>query len=41
MIIAHTSHWLVSLLYLAPVAIVVGALSWQSWRGGRRRRNDG
>ena len=34
--IAHAVHWLASLLYVAPVALIVGALLWQSWRDKRR-----
>ena len=33
--LAHAGHWLASLLYLAPVLVVVGALVWQSWREKR------
>lgn len=33
--LAHASHWLVSLLYVAPVIVLVGGLVWQ------RRRDDG
>ena len=36
-LLAHVSHWYQSLLYLAPVAIVVGVLAVQSWRERRRR----
>lgn len=36
MVLAHAGHWLVSLLYLLPVVIVVGLVSWQSWRDRRR-----
>lgn len=35
--VAHVGHWLASLLYVAPVAIIVAALLWQSWRDRRRR----
>lgn len=38
MILAHVGHWYHSLLYLAPVAIVVVVL-WVSER--RERRRDG
>jgi hypothetical protein len=38
LILAHAGHWLAGLLYLAPVAIVVGALGYQSWKD--RRRGD-
>ena len=34
-VLAHASHWLVSLLYVLPVVVLVGALVWQ------RRRDDG
>ena len=36
-VIAHAGHWLASLLYLAPVVIIVAALAWQSYRERRRR----
>jgi hypothetical protein len=35
--LAHAGHWLASLLYVAPVALIVGALLWQSWRDKRRK----
>jgi hypothetical protein len=35
--LAHAGHWLASLLYVAPVAVIVGALLWQSWRDKRRK----
>ena len=38
--LAHAGHWLVSLLYLAPVLIVVLALVWQA-RRDRRDEHDG
>jgi hypothetical protein len=34
--IAHFGHWYVTLLYMAPVVVLVGALSFQSWREKRR-----
>ena len=34
-ILAHFGHWWTSLLYLAPVVIVVGWLSLQAWRDNR------
>jgi hypothetical protein len=40
MIVAHFGHWWTSLLYLAPVVIVVGWLSFQQWRDNRRERRD-
>jgi hypothetical protein len=39
MVLAHAGHWLVSLLYLAPVLIVVLALGWQSRRDKRTGRS--
>jgi len=33
--VAHAGHWAVSLLYLAPVAVVVGGLAVQAWRDRR------
>jgi hypothetical protein len=35
---AHTGHWITSVLYLAPVAAVVGWLGFQNWRQRRRDR---
>lgn len=34
--IAHAGHWVASLLYLAPLLLVIGALGWQSLRDRRR-----
>ena len=39
-VLAHAGHWAVSLLYVAPVVIVVGWLSLSSWRDGRRRKDE-
>jgi len=39
MILAHAGHWLLSLLYLAPVLIVVVALAWQGRRDKRTGRS--
>jgi hypothetical protein len=35
--LAHAGHWLASLLYVAPVVLIVAALLWQSWRDKRRK----
>ena len=35
--LAHAGHWIASLLYVAPVALIVGALLWQNWREKRRK----
>ncbi|MDX6725508.1 MAG: hypothetical protein QOK49_313 [Baekduia sp.] len=40
LILAHAGHWLAGLLYLAPVAIVVGALGYQSLKDRRRGDDD-
>ena len=43
MVSAHAGHWLPQLLYLAPVAILVGLMGWnrlQEKRGKRPRRDD-
>jgi hypothetical protein len=42
-IFAHAGHWLPELLYLAPVAVLAGAVGWgklRERREGRRRRPD-
>jgi hypothetical protein len=38
--IAHIGHWWTSLLYLAPVLLVVVWLAIQSWRQRRQDRTD-
>ncbi len=39
-VLAHAAHWYHSVLYLAPVAIVVAVLAWQSFRDRRRGADD-
>lgn len=36
--IAHAGHWIASLLYVAPVVVIVVALLWQSRREKRAKR---
>lgn len=38
--IAHVGHWYISLLYVAPVLIVVAALAIQSRREGAREDEE-
>jgi hypothetical protein len=38
--LAHAGHWLVNLLYVAPVATLVLALAWQSFKERRRNVED-
>jgi hypothetical protein len=38
-VLAHTGHWTTSLVYLAPVLLLAGALAWQSWRDKRAGRS--
>ncbi|MDX6656524.1 MAG: hypothetical protein QOH62_1317 [Solirubrobacteraceae bacterium] len=38
--VAHFGHWYVTLLYMAPVVVLVAALSFQSWRDKRRKDRD-
>ena len=38
--IAHAGHWIANLLYVGPVAVVVGALVWQSWRDKRAAERE-
>ncbi|MDA0185287.1 hypothetical protein OJ997_33590 [Solirubrobacter phytolaccae] len=33
MLFAHPGHWAAQLLYLAPVAAMIGALLWARFRG--------
>lgn len=39
-VVAHVGHWTTSLLYLAPVAVVVIWLWIQGWREKRRDRTE-
>lgn len=39
--IAHVGHWAVNLLYVAPLAIAVGVLGYQSMKDRRRVKADG
>jgi hypothetical protein len=39
-ITAHFGHWWTSLLYLAPVVIVVAWLTFTQWRENRKRDDD-
>jgi hypothetical protein len=39
--LAHAGHWIASLLYIAPVAVIVGALLFQSWKEKRAGRRGG
>jgi ABC-type multidrug transport system permease subunit len=39
--IAHAGHWLVSLLYLVPLAVVVGMLAVSSIRDRRAEAAEG
>ena len=38
--LAHVGHWAASLLYLAPVVLVVAALGWQTLKERRRRPRE-
>jgi hypothetical protein len=38
---AHFGHWWGSILYLAPVVVVVVFLGVQSWRAKRRDNGSG
>jgi ABC-type polysaccharide/polyol phosphate export permease len=40
-LLAHAGHWFISLLYVAPVVIVVGWLSFTQWRDNRRGGGTG
>ena len=37
-VLAHFGHWYFQLLYAVPVTVIVGVLTFQSWRDGRRRK---
>jgi len=37
--LAHAGHWLAQLVYVAPVAIIVAFIGWQSWKDRRDGRD--
>jgi hypothetical protein len=39
--IAHAGHWVVNLLYVVPLLIAVGVLSYQSMKDRREVRRAG
>ena len=39
--IAHAGHWLINLLYVAPLLIAVGVLGWQSMKDRRAVKQSG
>jgi hypothetical protein len=38
--LAHAGHWVEGAIYFAPVALVVGALAFQSLRDRRAQHRD-
>jgi hypothetical protein len=36
-VFAHAGHWLPQLLYLAPVAVMLGAIGWGKLKNRRQR----
>jgi hypothetical protein len=38
--VACIAHWYTSLMYVAPVGVIGGAIKWSSWREKRRRRAE-
>ena len=39
--LAHSGHWAVNLLYVAPLLIAVGVLAYQSRKDRRQVKRDG
>jgi hypothetical protein len=39
--IAHAGHWLINLLYVAPLLVAVGVLGWQSMKDRRAIKQSG
>lgn len=39
--IAHAGHWIAGLLYVLPLAVVVGGLAFQAKRDRRREALEG
>ena len=37
MIVAHASHWIAQVLYLAPLVLFVGILAWTTVKQRRQR----
>jgi hypothetical protein len=36
--VAHAGHWLVNLLYIAPVLFIFGVIAREKWRERREAR---
>ena len=39
--IAHAGHWLINVLYVAPLLVAVGVLGWQSMKDRRAVKQTG
>ncbi len=39
--IAHTAHWAINLLYVAPLLIVVAVLAYRSMKDRRQVKREG
>ncbi len=39
--LAHAGHWLINVLYVAPLLIIVAVLGVQSMKGRRELKQDG
>lgn len=39
--LAHAGHWLVDLLYIAPIVVVLGVLAYRSFQDRRELRREG
>jgi hypothetical protein len=39
-VLAHLGHWYFQPLFVVPVAILVGVLSFQGWRENRAREKE-
>ena len=37
MVVAHAGHWIVQVLYLAPLVVFVGILAWTTLKQRRQR----
>lgn len=38
--IAHAGHWLINVLYVAPLLVAVGVLGWQPMKDRRKRGGE-
>ena len=40
-VLAHSSHWITSVLYALPAVVLIGWLGFTKFKDNRARRRDG